>query len=974
MTSKVRKITGAVLIVLSLVVTQIPALKVSANDPNFKINGDTLVKYTGSGDIVEIPASVKVIGDEAFEGNDNIKEIKIGDGVKEIRYHAFFDCNNLEKVEIGDKTEIIGNGAFGECDLLSEVSVGSKLSSLGYGVFAGDGLLSAVSFSGEDFVCTDGVIYDAKMKHLYEMLPGSDITFYEMPDSVEDISMYSFWGCNNLKFVTLSQGLSDIPDYSFSNCRSLSAISIPSSVRNIFAKAFENCSALSGVEIPDSVRFIHDTAFDGCGSVKILANSYSTAGEYAGKNSITFITRAEYEELLAGVVSGSDEAVPEEGTDSEDLLSDGLLTGDSSDSNNDNTDNSDNSDISDSTDNSDINGSEDYEADKTSYDAKDSDDEACDDSLFGQTTVVSGQAVLFIDNTTLPVFDGSMDTPLIFQEVPEEESIADYKKNRPEEMIGSSNEKGLYVPKFTIAGDSVANHAYYGNMDLYEYLIPDNVTRIGEFSFARSGLSYIEIPDTVTRIEYGAFYHASLLSGVIIPESVTYIGDSAFENTPYLDNFRAGTEDFLIVGDGILLCAKPDSGKIEIPEGVKRIAPGCFRNKSGIVSIVLPSSIEEISDEAFMGCSTLSSITGLNNVSAIGDRAFYGCPLQYVTIPESIGSIGVMAFSVSGTIREKHDSVVKFSGDILPVTTYNEATTKYYNREYRGLTFPDADYAIINENAVIEGSVLDPDKAGFRGIILKETKDVNENGENGYIIYRVTIPGFSQETSSLPEDFSYLNNTYSIIGTDKNAFEYYGSPEWEGDVSKNKKINLSVISSIFPANEAATVMLPGNEETLFVTLEDSKEAEDIIVECYDKLYSKEHTFNIHGFDLSCTDDNDIQIKEFGTNRLEITLQVPDDMKDDLIYVMCLDDDGQLEAVDCETFEVEGIRMIRFYVSHFSPYAFCSYSQETIDKIKGKLDISPDTGDKSVSPFIFPCIAVLLLGIILLLWPSKKNSN
>ena len=60
-----------------------------------------------------------------------------------------------------------------------------------------------------------------------------------------------------------------------------------------------------------------------------------------------------------------------------------------------------------------------------------------------------------------------------------------------------------------------------------DYIIPENVTIIGEYAFYLSNLSNITIPNDVISIEDMAFY-STKLNNVIIPESVTAIGHSAF--------------------------------------------------------------------------------------------------------------------------------------------------------------------------------------------------------------------------------------------------------------------------------------------------------------------------------------------------------------------------------------------------------------------------------------------------------------
>ena len=74
----------------------------------------------------------------------------------------------------------------------------------------------------------------------------------------------------------------------------------------------------------------------------------------------------------------------------------------------------------------------------------------------------------------------------------------------------------------------------FRNQKIESYIIPDSVTKIGDYAFFRcSSLSDIVIPDSVTDIGKCAFESCSYLSSVVIPDSVTDIGDYAFAGCIY---------------------------------------------------------------------------------------------------------------------------------------------------------------------------------------------------------------------------------------------------------------------------------------------------------------------------------------------------------------------------------------------------------------------------------------------------------
>ena len=85
---------------------------------------------------------------------------------------------------------------------------------------------------------------------------------------------------------------------------------------------------------------------------------------------------------------------------------------------------------------------------------------------------------------------------------------------------------------------------------------------------------------------------------------------------------------------------------VRIPDGVKHIPDGGFKNGHLIKEVILPASLESIGNEAFMNCDNLETVTFLgNNLTSIGDYAFQRCTsLQQIAISDGVTEIGDCAF------------------------------------------------------------------------------------------------------------------------------------------------------------------------------------------------------------------------------------------------------------------------------------------------------------------------------------------
>ena len=113
-------------------------------------------------------------------------------------------------------------------------------------------------------------------------------------------------------------------------------------------------------------------------------------------------------------------------------------------------------------------------------------------------------------------------------------------------------------------------------------------------------ITSIIIPNSVTSIGERAFYNCTSLTSITIPDSVTEIGTAAFYNCTSLTS-------------------------ITIPDSVTKIGITAFASCDSLTSITIPDSVISIGMYAFFGCTSLTSITIPDSVTEIGKFAFYGC-------------------------------------------------------------------------------------------------------------------------------------------------------------------------------------------------------------------------------------------------------------------------------------------------------------------------------------------------------------
>ena len=273
-------------------------------------------------------------------------------------------------------------------------------------------------------------------------------------------------------------------------------------------------------------------------------------------------------------------------------------------------------------------------------------------------------------------------------------------------FIACNNLKEVYITDIAawckIKFESLASNPLYHESNLYvngtlvtDLVIPNSVTSIGGKAFCYcSSLTSITIPNSVTSIGYDAFaacnnlkevyitdiaawckitfessgsnplnnagnlyVNGTLVTDLVIPNSVTSIGSRAFYNCSSLTSVTIPNSVTSIGEYAFNSCYKLRAVYITDVEAWCKITfgeptsnPLCYAhdlyvNGTHITDLAIPNDVTSIGDYAFFGCVGLTNVKISNSVTSIGDHAFFGCSsLIGVTIPNSVTSIGNAVF------------------------------------------------------------------------------------------------------------------------------------------------------------------------------------------------------------------------------------------------------------------------------------------------------------------------------------------
>ncbi|MBR1758096.1 MAG: leucine-rich repeat protein [Lachnospiraceae bacterium] len=314
------------------------------------ILGTTLVRYNTTQDVVsDIPTHLKRIGEEAFRGNESVREVVLPDDLEVIEYAAFKGCTNLSHITIPEGVKTIDSAAFADCVALEEIVLPASLESLEYDAFHGCAGVQTLTIAEGNlsYLAENGVLYDHDQTKLLWCSPAV-VGEFVIPNHIKEVSNLAFVDASNLQKLTIPAGTL-LSNSVFGPCPALTEIviseenpsvmrvddlvlsrdgvsllfclrdahgiiEVPDGVHAVMEEAFSGCTGVTEIYLPDAATHIMSNAFDGCTGVQAIHLPGSLSGimqdAFIGCTSLTDIyfggNEAAWEALLARMEIGLD--------------------------------------------------------------------------------------------------------------------------------------------------------------------------------------------------------------------------------------------------------------------------------------------------------------------------------------------------------------------------------------------------------------------------------------------------------------------------------------------------------------------------------------------------------------------------------------------------------------------------------------------------------------------------------------------
>ncbi len=430
---------------------------------------------------------------------------------------------------------------------------------------------------------------------------------------------YMFQKCTALETITLSTSVTSFGTYTFDGCTSLKTINVSGAESNeentanlsnigTFADyAFQNCTSLEKVILKNSaVSLAKDSTFKGCSSLATIYTLGDDDNNKAGRANLSKITTAgtsaSYDEFFSGCAF-TEVYMPV------------LTTGG-------------------------------YNMFKNCTDLE---------------TVIIPEGLTSI---SYGMFDGCSKLKTIYVNYPipvdEEGEEGEEGEEKPEvtiEDLGKNTANAANLSNIT----AFANNAFDGCTSLTTLILNENLTSIGSYAFAGTGITEFEVGKNIETLGSGAFAGCDITAFTVAEgnEAFTAVNGAIYTaDGSYLIAFPAGYAGEFVLADGALGAydgaldgyhGATKSFTLPVVEELPKMSG--LLAKSGIVNLIIPEGVVTIPDEAFKGITTLESVTIPSTVTSIGKGAFADCVLlETVTFtPAAAGEKEVALTFVNGT-------------------------------------------------------------------------------------------------------------------------------------------------------------------------------------------------------------------------------------------------------------------------------------------------------------------------------------
>ena len=245
---------------------------------------------------IKLPTNLTVIGENAFADCVALESIDLPESILKIDDLVFSGCTKMKNITIPNGIKKIGKAAFKNCRSLTQINLPASLINISTDLFRGCESLRTIRVDPKNKHYksepnkrdgNDHVLFNKNKSVIIAYPASSREVQYDIPDSVTEVSDWTFSECKKLNRISIPDSVEQIGEGAFCNCALLDELEIPDSVTLIDDCAFRGCSSLERIIVPSSVRELGWGIFDGCpDSLVVYCDEGSEMHAYCIRNKI----------------------------------------------------------------------------------------------------------------------------------------------------------------------------------------------------------------------------------------------------------------------------------------------------------------------------------------------------------------------------------------------------------------------------------------------------------------------------------------------------------------------------------------------------------------------------------------------------------------------------------------------------------------------------------------------------------------
>lgn len=609
---------------------------------------------------VKFPTTFTKISDRMFYGCTSLEGMDFSH-ITDVGNYAFYQCTNLSELRFPSCVKNIGGSAFYRCESLAEVTFSEGIENLGDYSFAFDPALAAVTIPASVLSAPHAFAHCLGLKSV--TIKGRtplDATFYSSENiEIVDVTDLATWCEQSFKTITdnplfygalyvggekvdhlvIPEGVTSIGNGAFWKCANITSVVIPEGVTTIGEKAFQYCTSLTTLTLPSTIETIGKEAFlyDYC-----LYEIYDFSSFDFSHNGVIHQSSVNRYAKVYHTSPDEPSVVEKDG----DFLF--------------------------------VKTSKGYEL--IGYNMA-STDMVTPDYHNGQTYNIASNA--FHNNYRLTSVTLGKGTNIVgFNAFDNCKNLKRALLNEGLTEIKSyafndcTSLEYAYIPstaKLTTDGNCFAGctgKAVFNN------------SKIGGYSFfSGAAFDVVEISEGITKIDVALFNMCKLVRRVIIPNTVTTLGNKLFANGNIIDNLVIPASVTAMGKATFNYCSRNITLNCNLTSSMVTNAP--FDN-AAFTTVKFGPNVTHIAANSFKGCKTIKTLVLPERLANVGDAAFTG------NVFTNIYSHAAEAPAITATTFSDYTATLHVPAGAKASYMADENWSKFTNIVEEGVLIPDA--------------------------------------------------------------------------------------------------------------------------------------------------------------------------------------------------------------------------------------------------------------------------------------------